>query len=386
METYAPKGNIYGPILPEFVLKMSLTSGAKLLYALLCNYSSDKDRCWPSHATLADRLSCSVSSIKNYLAELVRAKLIAVRREQYRSPVYYMLRPTSSQWMGCDRLQVKPAPVELKVAAEQPNLGYLNNFKKQKEENPPLPPIAPESPKSCSASEAPAAGGVSVFLPDFESAWALYPKKEAKGFARMAWIKLQKSGQLPPLPEILAAIRRFEATETWQREQGRFVPQMGNWLRGQRWLDPLTQEEAAERQRREGFNRAFQAQKEREQELREQQTAAKEQMRPLFEGFAAQFKESLNERMYAMAFGTWMYLRSKSLAPLARDVPPDNTLSIMEFMKAFQRRREEMRHLSQKHAPQSARVATFVPCGEALRQSPIFSRFSQNNGQLRRAV
>ena len=37
METYAPKGNIYGPILPEFVLKMSLTSGAKLLYALLCS-------------------------------------------------------------------------------------------------------------------------------------------------------------------------------------------------------------------------------------------------------------------------------------------------------------------------------------------------------------
>ena len=386
METYAPKGNIYGPILPEFVLKMSLTSGAKLLYALLCNYSSDKDRCWPSHGTLAARLSCSVSSIKNYLAELVRAKLIAVRREQYRSPVYYMLRPNSNQWAGCKRLQVKPAPVEPKVAAEQSNLGYLNNFKKQKEENPPLPPIAPESPKHSSASEAPAAGGVSVFLPDFENAWALYPKKEAKGFARMAWIKLQKNGQLPPLPEILAAIRRFATTEIWQREQGRFIPQMGNWLRGLRWLDPLPPEDAAGLQRREEFNRAFQAQKERERQLQEEQTAAKEQIRPLFEGFAASFREPLNERMYAMAFGTWMYLHSKKLAPQAHDVPQDNTLGIMAFMKAFQRRREEMRHLSQKRAPQSARVAAFVPCGEALRQSPIFSRFSQDNGQLRRAV
>lgn len=89
MATFAPKGKIYGPILPEFVLKKSITAGAKLMYALLCNYASDKDHCWPSHATLAERLSCSVSSIKNYLTELSRENLIAVRRERYRSSVYF---------------------------------------------------------------------------------------------------------------------------------------------------------------------------------------------------------------------------------------------------------------------------------------------------------
>ena len=90
METFAPKGKIFGPILPQFILEKRITLGAKVMYALLCNYASEKDHCWPSHATLASRLSCSISSVKNYLAELVRENLIAIRKEHYRSSVYYL--------------------------------------------------------------------------------------------------------------------------------------------------------------------------------------------------------------------------------------------------------------------------------------------------------
>ena len=43
METFAPKGNIYGPILPQFILQMSITFGAKTMYAILCDYAADKD-------------------------------------------------------------------------------------------------------------------------------------------------------------------------------------------------------------------------------------------------------------------------------------------------------------------------------------------------------
>lgn len=93
METFAPKGKIFGPILPQFILEKRITLGAKVMYALLCNYASEKDHCWPSHATLASRLSCSISSVKNYLAELVRENLITIRKEHYRSSVYYLIRP-----------------------------------------------------------------------------------------------------------------------------------------------------------------------------------------------------------------------------------------------------------------------------------------------------
>ena len=383
METFAPKGKVYGPILPQFVLEKPVTFGAKIMYALLCNYASEKDHCWPSQATLAARLSCSVSSVKNYLGELVKAKLIEVRREQYRSSVYYMLCP--GELRGQETKIDGPQP---EVACPEPKSGYLNNLSKQsKEENPPLPPTKPEAPKVSPGSEPPAAGGVSVSLSDFEKAWELYPKKDAKGFARVAWLKLQRDGQLPPQDEIRAAIQRFTASESWQREQGRFVPQMGNWLRGQRWLDPLSPAEEQERQHREALSRSLRMQEEQERRQQEQRNAEKARLRPLFDALAVKFTEPFND---AMAFGTWMYLHSKGLAPRASDVPPGNVHGVVDFMNTFKRKREEAQYRARHGQPEAnrpdARAADLKPCAEILRHSPVFSQFFSGTEQLRQAV
>ena len=386
METFAPKGKIYGPIIPQFVLAKPITLGAKIMYALLCNYASEKDHCWPSHATLASRLSCSVSSVKNYLTELVRVNLIEVRREQYRSSVYYLLFPAD--------LQIRPAKNDCpqpKADCREPNSGYLNNLNKQiQEKNPPLPPTEQEQPKAVPVSDAPSAGCAASLAQDFEKAWELYPKKDAKGFARMAWFKLYRSGLLPALSEILESIRRFAASGSWQRDQGRFVPQMGNWLRGQRWLDPLSpaeEAEAKERQHRSEQERAIQAQEERERRLQEQRNAEKERLRPAYGAFAAKFTKPVNE---AMAFGTWLYLHSKGSAPSALDVPLNNTLGIIDFMNAFRRQREEAVYRANTPLQQTKRAALradgFMPCGEILRDSPIFSRLFSGTGELRQAV
>ena len=152
---------------------------------------------------------------------------------------------------------------------------------------------------------------MSSFLPDFENVWALYPKKEAKGFARIAWLKLSRSGQLPPLTELHAAIRRFASSESWQREQGRFVPQLGNWLRGQRWLDPLSPAEVAEMAQRQTALEASRLREEQEQRLKEQKDAEKARLRPLFDAFAAKFPPVAND---AMPFGIWQYLHSQRLS------------------------------------------------------------------------
>ena len=284
------------------------------MYALLCDYAADKDHCWPSQATLAKRLSCSISSIKNYLAELVREKLISVKREQYRSSVYYILRPEDFSAKQETNLAHKQSKFDCHAAKS----GYLTNLNNQrKEKKSPLPPVAPAQTTASSVRRVfrtPAAGGVSPSLQDFESIWALYPKKDAKGFARLAWFQLLRSGQLPPLSELHAAIRRFAGSESWQREQGRFVPQMGNWLRGQRWLDPLPPSEQAEQRHSRELHQAIQAREEQERRKQEQQRAEKERLRPLFDAFAAKFPPSSNN---AMSFGMWLHLHSQNLAPSA---------------------------------------------------------------------
>ena len=183
------------------------------------------------------------------------------------------------------------------------------------------------------------------FAHDFEKAWALYPKKEAMGLARAAWINLRRNRLLPPLDEILASIRRFMSTESWQRNQGQFIPQMGNFLRGQRWLDPLPPEEKQQSQHRE----AVQAMERQQKALEDARKAESERLKPLFEAFAEKFRASWNPNIEPMAFGTWRYLHTKGQAPSPSDVPDGNTLDIMAFMKAFQRTCEE-RAYSAEHS------------------------------------
>ena len=353
------------------------------MYAILCDYAADKDHCWPSQATLAKRLSCSISSVKNYLAELVREKLIFIRREQYRSSVYYLLRPEEM----VKTQETNFANKQSESGCNEATSGYLTTLNKQrKEENSPSSPHAPGETASVPVrrtSNAPAAGGVSS-LPDFENIWAMYPKKEAKGFARMAWLKLSRSGQLPSLPELHAAIRRFAASEGWQREQGRFVPQMGNWLRGQRWLDPLPLAEQAEATQKQSALQALRVREEQEQRLQKRKDAERARLRPLFDAFATKFPPIAND---AMPFGIWQYLHSQNRAPSADDVPPENSLGIIAFLNDFKRRRQTADFRTKRQSLNVRREAG-TPCrsaGDILRGLPV-SRLFPGGEQPERAA
>ena len=413
METFAPRGKIFGPILPQFVLERPITLGAKIMYALLCNYASEKDHCWPSHATLATRLSCSVSSVKKYLTELVDGKLITIRKEQYRSSVYYLLPPGELNSQGTKPDQSKSendgeqslpddngnqpnsacdkpdsSGDQPKKEGDQSNSGHLNNLLNQSnEEDPPLPPTKAETLKDMPDSGTPSAGGVSHTSHDYEKAWELYPKKDSKGFAKTAWLKLQRSGQLPAQDELLAAIQRFSASEGWQREQGRYVPQMSNWLRGQRWLDPLSPAEEEESQRRLKLSQAAKEYEEREKRFFAQQKAEKELLRPIFDAMAAKFAEPFND---AMAFGTWMFLHSKGIAPVVTDVPEGNALGIIEFMNDFKRKSEEAAYMATHGLAQedssAHRTAEPKRLGDILAQHPVLSRNYSGTGELQLAV
>lgn len=352
------------------------------MYALLCNYASDSDRCWPSQATLAIRLSCSVSSVKKYLAELVGINLIQVRREHYRSSVYYLMQPAALKSVS---QEAKPACRQPDSACPEPKAGYINTLNKQREiQNPPLPPVRSALPEVTASPRPSVLGGGGVS--DFEKAWELYPKKEAKGFARSAWLHLMRQKQLPALAEIEASIQHFMASDNWQREQGRFVPQMSNWLRGQRWLDtpptvapdtpvvPAVRESEATRQ----AARAIQAMLEREEALKAAQNKEREALRPRFEAFAEKFALDVQPWLKPMAFGLWMHLHSTFRAPAPSDVPADNCLGIVDFLRSFKGRCEQaawQRRPSPQTEPLiSARFGSAVKCGDMLSHHPLFSQ------------
>ena len=74
-------------------------------------------------------------------------------------------------------------------------------------------------------------------MDDFDSFWALYPKKVAKADARKAW--LQTKDIRPELTNLLNAVKAACKTEAWMKDGGKYIPHPATWLRGERWDDEL---------------------------------------------------------------------------------------------------------------------------------------------------
>ncbi len=328
METFVPRGRITGPILPAFVLQEKLSPGAKMLYALLCNHAFDKDHCWPSHRLLAQELGYSVSSIKNWLGELERARLLAIRRAAYRSSTYVLLRPRSGAASTASAVPVREGS---NFGYPQANSGYRKEFKENREKYPPLPPTYCATHSRAMPARVKRGGGDFLAANSlFERLWAVYPRQEAKELARSAWHRLWRCGALPALDILLAALDRFRASASWNKEHGRFVPQLVNWLRGQRWLDETPEasaspvgESAMTPEKGEQVQRCL-----KRLEERRRVDPALEAARPVFEAFLSRFADGQSKR--GPAWGLWSLLHRQGKAPHAEEV--DTAMGILDFL------------------------------------------------------
>jgi len=331
MDTYSPKGNIFGLIIPHFILERNISLGAMVVYSVLCDYAREKDHCWPSHNKIARRIKCSERSVKNYIAELVREKLIHIRNNFSHSNVYFLLRPVE--------LVEQQTSDQAEFASPQANFAHIKKVKNQEKNNSPLPPSRVHPTSS---------SGTSVEVRDsssseFEKLWEMYPKKEAKGLAQSAWRKLKKSGLLPSLEVLCAALRKFLVSFQWNKAAGQFIPRLAKWLNGHCWQDNPTAPivfQAPEQPKDVVFQRSFDArvqQEKRESEERKQELA---RIRPEFEAFAAKFPTGSD---HPLNFGRWSNLHKKGLAPTADDVPSDNMLNIVDFMNHFKAKHENSR-------------------------------------------
>lgn len=69
----------------------------------------------------------------------------------------------------------------------------------------------------------------------FDDFWKVYPKKVNKKDAFKAFKSIKNIEQL--LPDIISDVEMKKNTNDWQRENGRFIPYPGSYLRGERWND-----------------------------------------------------------------------------------------------------------------------------------------------------
>lgn len=314
-ETFRPRGNISGPILPRYALTLKISLGAKMLYSLLCDYAGDKDHCWPSQTTLARLLGCSVSSIKTYLRELAGQRLIAVELRECRSSTYYLLKPPF----------LSARAGQSNSDGGEANSDYITNCRKKETNYPPTP--TPPTAKEPPSTRQPRRGVGDFFSANnaFESIWNAYPRKEAKELARAVWHRLWRQGAIR-IEALMESLRRFCRSDGWNREHGRYVPQLVNWLRGQRWLDELPSSPVTVATDHDAKVRAWEAAQERRQA-----DPDLEAVRPQFEAFLARFRDT---RLRGPAWGLWTLLHKAGRAPQAHDVA-DASASPLDFLRQW---------------------------------------------------
>jgi DNA-binding transcriptional regulator YhcF (GntR family) len=70
----------------------TISMTARALYAVMATYTNRRRICWPSHASLADNLGCSISTVQRALLELERAGAIVIQsgRSKHRPNTYAM--------------------------------------------------------------------------------------------------------------------------------------------------------------------------------------------------------------------------------------------------------------------------------------------------------
>lgn len=95
-------------------------------------------------------------------------------------------------------------------------------------------------PRLRGESSARSSSGTSRSEPEregFADFWTAYPRRDARRDAVKAWESLRPDAQL--LQCILESLTRFNRSEQWTKDGGRYVPLPATWLRGRRWEDEV---------------------------------------------------------------------------------------------------------------------------------------------------
>lgn len=109
----------------------------------------------------------------------------------------------------------------------------LKNVKNEKNLTPPLTP-----PENFKPKKTPKAAIKHEYTDDFLEVWAYYPKKVDKAAAFDSWRNL--NGTRPKTNEIIQAIKENKRyNPQWQKDGGRYIPNLSTWLNNKRWEDEV---------------------------------------------------------------------------------------------------------------------------------------------------
>ena len=97
---------------PNFILESKdISTGAKLTYAMLLKYAREQEECFPGQETLAEDIGSSERSVRRWLGELEKARLISIKQRGQGRPNLYTVHVKASFWGKHNRSDRPNCPV-----------------------------------------------------------------------------------------------------------------------------------------------------------------------------------------------------------------------------------------------------------------------------------
>lgn len=196
----------------------TLAPNAKLLYGEITALAGADGFCWASNeyfSRLYQMDKRTISRLIGQLQELGHIQVEMVRKNGGAGPIEYRKIFIGRKVLNASRGMDKNVytPRQKNRGGMDKNVQEYKGELTRKNET----PISPE--------------GTALF----ERFWQAYPKKKAKAKARQAWDKLKPDMEM--CKAMAAALDQQKRSESWVRDDGRYIPYPATWLNQRRWED-----------------------------------------------------------------------------------------------------------------------------------------------------
>ena len=241
--------NYYAIIPAEVRYDKDLSSTAKLLYAEITSLCSKSGECWASNEYFSNLYSISERTIsrllkllkdKNYISiELIyKSKSKEIEKRAIKLANVGIDKNVEGYRQKCQEGIDKNVFYPIDKNVQENNINNINNTSINN-----IPPIIPH--RRCIIDNK---GNI-----QFDYFWKLYPRKEKKSNAKKWFEKNKISDELFEL--IISKLELFKKTESWNKDDGKYIPYAITWLNQKRWEDEIkiaeSKEEENERIRKE---------------------------------------------------------------------------------------------------------------------------------------
>lgn len=232
--------NYYAIIPAEVRYDKDLSSTAKLLYAEITSLCSKSGECWASNEYFSNLYSTSERTIsrllkllkdKNYISiELIyKSKSKEIEKRAIKLANVGIDKNVEGYRQKCQEGIDKNVFYPIDKNVQENNINNINNTSINN-----IPPIIPH--RRCIVDKK---GNI-----QFDYFWKLYPRKEKKSNAKSWFEKNKISDELFSL--IISKLELFKKTESWNKDDGKYIPYAITWLNQKRWEDEIKLEESKE--------------------------------------------------------------------------------------------------------------------------------------------